>query len=118
MESLQSSSKVPKVMQMVHGRSEELCIVLNHEIISLCVFGRGIGGEANRKRGKFSCVSKFLGEVEEKKGERRYMVVQKWLELGNPSEGQKKQKMLFVTEVSAHESAMRWEGLGRGNIFL
>lgn len=74
-ESLQSSSKLPKVMQMVHGRSEELCIVLNHEIISLCVFGRGIGGEANRKRGKFSCVSKFLGEVEEKKGEKRYMVV-------------------------------------------
>lgn len=53
-ESLQYSSKVPKAMQMVHGRSEELCIVLNHGIISVCVVGRGIGGEANRKRGKLS----------------------------------------------------------------
>lgn len=53
-ESLQYSSKLPKVTQMVHGRSEEPCIVLNHEIIPVCVFGRGTGGEANRKRGKLS----------------------------------------------------------------
>lgn len=38
-ESLEQRSKLPEVMQMVHGRAEKLCAVLNHEIISACIFG-------------------------------------------------------------------------------
>lgn len=52
-----------------------------------------------------------LSRIGREKATKKCMVVSKWLELGNLSEGQN-QKMLFVTEVSAHESAMRWEGLG------
>lgn len=46
MESLEQKSKLPEVIQMVRGRSEKLCVALNHEIISVCI----LGGEANRKR--------------------------------------------------------------------
>lgn len=54
MESLEQRSKLPEVIQIVCGRSEELCVALNHEIISVCVFGHEIRGEANRKRRKIT----------------------------------------------------------------
>lgn len=42
--------KLPEVTQMLSGRLEELCVALNHDIISVHVFGHGIRGETNRKR--------------------------------------------------------------------
>lgn len=39
---------------MAPGGFEELCIALNHEIISVCVFGHGIKGEAERKGRKLT----------------------------------------------------------------
>jgi len=52
MESLEQKSKLPEVIQMVRDRSGELCVALNHKIISVYVFGHGIkqGGQQEEKK--------------------------------------------------------------------